>query len=121
MSTSENGVHPFEIDYETLRQVTQMLSAGIAIVEPQEWSVLFENANFFAWFPPESDADEPLTIRLPGFNAERAVDLLRGSGISSGYRTNATAGPLIFIWCKTLGCSSPKMPMTFLGPRQILP
>jgi class 3 adenylate cyclase len=61
------------LDGETLKQVTQSLSVGIAVVEPEGWAVLFENANFFAWFPPERDADEPLTVRLSGFNGERAV------------------------------------------------
>ncbi|UCC51730.1 MAG: hypothetical protein JSV68_21900 [Anaerolineaceae bacterium] len=63
---------PFSLDGKTLRQVTQSLNTGIAVVEPEEWTVLFENAKFFAWFPPEQDADEPLTARLPGFNAQRA-------------------------------------------------
>jgi adenylate cyclase len=72
MSSPELEKPPLTIDAETLRQVTQTLSIAVAVVDPQDWSVLFENANFFAWFPPTSDADEPLTERMPDFNASRA-------------------------------------------------
>lgn len=78
VATSESEDQLFEIDGRTLRQVVQSLSVGLAVVEPDEWSVLFENSNFFAWFPPEADPDEPLTKRLPGFNAERAAKRLQG-------------------------------------------
>ncbi|MDX1415839.1 MAG: adenylate/guanylate cyclase domain-containing protein [Candidatus Promineifilaceae bacterium] len=63
----------FALDEHTLRQVTQSLGTGVAVVDPEQWTVLFENAKFFAWFPPEQDADEPLTMRLPGLNANRAL------------------------------------------------
>lgn len=32
---------------ETLLQVTRTLGVGIAIVDPEDWMVLFENANCF--------------------------------------------------------------------------
>jgi len=60
------------LDEETLLQLTRSLSIGIAVVEPKEWSIVFENANFFAWFPPNEDVDETLQSRLTGFNASRA-------------------------------------------------
>ena len=59
------------LDEERLKKIAQTLKIGVAIVDPEEWNVLFENASFFTWFPPKSDADEPLTERLPGFNADR--------------------------------------------------
>lgn len=74
---SKNDNKPVGPDNETLRRAAQTLSIGVAIGEPEEWTVLFENANFFKWFPPSSDADEPLTARLPGFNAERALKRLQ--------------------------------------------
>jgi hypothetical protein len=46
---------------EILLQVARTLGVGLAIVDAEEWTVLFENANFFKWFPPSSDADDPLT------------------------------------------------------------
>jgi adenylate cyclase len=65
-------------DSKTLLQLAQTLSNGIALVEPEEWTISFENANFFKWFPPGSDADEPLPARLPGFNADRARSRMEG-------------------------------------------
>lgn len=72
MPPAEPDRPPLNVESETLRQLLQTLGLGIAIVDPEDWSVLFENAKFFSWFPPESDADEPLPTRLPGFNKERA-------------------------------------------------
>jgi len=62
---------------EFLRQVAQTLTTGIAVVDPESWAILMENASFFKWFPPASDADEPLTQRLAGFNASRALSRLQ--------------------------------------------
>lgn len=60
------------IDQETLRQITQSLSTGLAVVDPHEWIIVFENANFFKWFPPHSDVDDPLTARIQDFKSSRA-------------------------------------------------
>jgi len=60
------------LDAETLTLLTRSLKAGVALVQIEDWQILFENANFFSWFPPGSDADEPLSERIPGFNEERA-------------------------------------------------
>jgi class 3 adenylate cyclase len=68
--------------------VARTLNVGIAIVEPESWAILFENSNFFKWFSPESDADEPLTTRLPGFNAKRALSRLQAG---RGYRFEVEA------------------------------
>jgi hypothetical protein len=35
------------LDEKTLRQLAQGLSVGIAVVKPENWTVLFENAKFF--------------------------------------------------------------------------
>jgi adenylate cyclase len=77
MSTPDNSSTAINLDPETLRQLAQTLNTGIAVVEPEGWAVLFENANFFKWFPPESDADEPLTVRVPKLNANRALARLQ--------------------------------------------
>ena len=61
VSNPDDDNKPVGPDNETLRRAAQTLSIGVAIGEPEEWTVLFENANFFKWFPPSSDADEPLT------------------------------------------------------------
>jgi class 3 adenylate cyclase len=89
MPDSDNK--PVEPDNTTLRRAAQTLSIGVAIGEPEEWAVLFENANFFKWFPPSSDADEPLTMRLTGFNAERALKRLQG-GRAYKFETEVQSG-----------------------------
>lgn len=78
MSATENQLAPIAVDSDTLRQMAQTLSVGVAVVDPENWAVLFENACFFKWFPPGSDADEPLTIRLPDLNPTRALSRAKG-------------------------------------------
>ena len=79
------------LDEERLKKIAQTLKIGIAIVEPEEWNVLFENASFFKWFAPKSDADEPLTERMPGFNAERVKKRLE-EGRAFNFQTEAQIG-----------------------------
>jgi adenylate cyclase len=76
---------------DTLRQIAQTLSVGLAIVDPAEWTVLFENANFFKWFPPHEDADEPLTARMPSLKANRALSRLQ-EGRTFNFETEANTG-----------------------------
>jgi class 3 adenylate cyclase len=79
------------LEPETWRQIAQTLSCGMALVEPDGWTVLFENANFFKWFPPTSDADEPLPARLTGFNASRAESRLQ-AGRPYSYEVELESG-----------------------------
>jgi class 3 adenylate cyclase len=79
------------MDSSAFRHFAQTLNAGIAIVEPDSWSVLFENADFFAWFPPESDADEPVSSRIPGFMADRALKRIE-RGRPYTFETEAQSG-----------------------------
>jgi adenylate cyclase len=64
-------------DRISLKQLLQSLSIGIAIVDPETWSIVLENAKFFQWFPPDADADEHLGSRLSGLNVDRALQRLR--------------------------------------------
>ena len=64
-------------DRDQLKQIIQTLAVGIAVADPESWSIAFENAKFFQWFPPQGEEDEPLDQRLPGFNAARAADRLQ--------------------------------------------
>ena len=73
MAGSDPSDISLALNNETLQQVTQTLDVGIAVVDPEDWTVYYENANFFTWFPPDSDADEPLTKRLPGLKPTRAL------------------------------------------------
>jgi class 3 adenylate cyclase len=79
------------VDEKTLRQLTQGLSVGVAVVEPENWAVLFENAKFFTWFPPEHDADEPLHARVPGFHSERALKRTQ-AGRTYSFETETQSG-----------------------------
>lgn len=79
------------LDRDTLRQLTQSLGVGVALVELEGWEVVFENANFFKWFPPESDADDPLTARLIGFKEDRAVSRIQ-NGRTFSYETETETG-----------------------------
>lgn len=91
MSISElEGSIP-QLDSETLRLMAQQLSVGLAIVEPEGWLVLYENANFFEWFPPVSDADDALTTRLPGLKVDRARSRLE-NGRPYSFETEVKAG-----------------------------
>ncbi|MBT3358331.1 MAG: adenylate/guanylate cyclase domain-containing protein [Rhodospirillales bacterium] len=49
------------------------IGVGIAIADAGDWTVSFENAKFFQWFPSEEDVDAPIPQRIPGFDAAAAV------------------------------------------------
>lgn len=87
----ENNAKSIVLNEETLRHIAQILNVGVAIVNTETWEVLFENASFFKWFAPESDADEPLIKRLPGFNASRAAARLK-DGRNYSYETETEVG-----------------------------
>lgn len=61
---------------DTHKQVLQSLDSAVALVDADDWSVLFENAKFFRWFPGTGGDDELLTTRMPDFRAERAKSRL---------------------------------------------
>ncbi len=87
MSNGED--HP--LDAERLRKIAQTLKIGVAIVDSEDWNVLFENASFFKWFPPRSDADEPLPERMEGFNASRVLKRIQ-EGRAFSFETEAQEG-----------------------------
>jgi adenylate cyclase len=74
-----------------LRHVLQTLGVGVALVSVDDWTIRFENAAFFKWFPPSSDADEPLTERLSGMNVSRVEQRL-GDGRAFSFETETRAG-----------------------------
>lgn len=58
-------------DYRT---ALQAISTGVALVDTADWSVAFENAKFFNWFPaPVEDAAAGLDGRMPAVDLERAT------------------------------------------------
>lgn len=74
---AETEKAPITADEETLRRIAQTLRVGIAIVDPDTWEVIFENASFFNWFAPPENADAPLTQRMPGLKFDRALARLK--------------------------------------------
>ncbi len=65
------------LDQDTIRRISQSLKAGIAVVDPESWSIVFENASFFKWFPPRENGDESLEGRIHGFNLSTAKESIR--------------------------------------------
>jgi adenylate cyclase len=60
------------VDAELVRHLFQTLGVGIAVAELGSWSILFENAKFFEWFPPDGQNDEDLLARVSGLDEETA-------------------------------------------------
>ncbi len=71
------------LDNDILRTVAQTLGIGIAVIDANNFEILFENANFFKWFPPASGAFDCLTDRVPDINTNRLLSRLeRGRSYS---------------------------------------
>ncbi len=66
-------------DRDSLRQMVQSLNIAVAVADPETWEILFENARFFQWFPPEEDADAPLGKRISTFDPAKAARRLGGT------------------------------------------
>jgi adenylate cyclase len=54
------------------RHLAQTLDIGVAVVEPQSWSIAFENARFFELFAPDPVAEDTLPSRVPSIDLEKA-------------------------------------------------
>lgn len=91
MNPMDDNKTSLVLNEETLRHIAQVLNVGVAIVDAESWDVIFENASFFKWFAPASDADEPLTGRLPGFNVNRAQSRLK-EGRAYSFETESEVG-----------------------------
>lgn len=78
-----------EVDAELVRAALQSLETGVAVVEPDSWTVAYENAAFFAWFAADGDIDALLTERLPDLDPEGAASRLRDG---RPYRFDTTVG-----------------------------
>jgi len=91
VSKTESDGHSTLPDREALLQTFQTLKAGIAIVDPEDWAVHFENANFFKWFPLSSGEDEPLTVRMPELKVDRALGRI-GRGRAYTFETEIKVG-----------------------------
>lgn len=74
-----------------LEDIVRSISLGLAIVDTRDWSVTFENAKFFQWFPPVDDADATLAARISDLDTAKAFDRLE-KGRPYRFETEAKLG-----------------------------
>ncbi len=74
---------------ELLRDLLHSLKVGAAVVDPEDWAILFENERFFEWFSPDPEADQPLPGRIPAIDIDKLEAKL---GRSKTYKVDAEAG-----------------------------
>lgn len=60
------------VDPEIIKEVTQSLDLGVALVEDDDWRIVFENGRFFRWFAPIEGDPESLLARLTDLDGSRA-------------------------------------------------
>jgi adenylate cyclase len=75
VSTTARPATP-PLDPELLRLALTSVGTGIALVDPADWSVVFENARFFEWFCREVEVDAPLGERIPALDLGRLASRL---------------------------------------------
>jgi class 3 adenylate cyclase len=64
------------------RQMLQTINTAVALVDAHTWTIKFENACFFSWFPAEADVEEDtLPTRIDKFLPDRAVARLESRGL----------------------------------------
>jgi class 3 adenylate cyclase len=81
-----------ELDGGHVRDVLQTLDSGVALVDPDTWSVVFENASFFTWFAPDGgDVDAALPARMPGFDPSRVAARI-AEGRAHAFEATAGSG-----------------------------
>jgi class 3 adenylate cyclase len=78
-------------DRMLLEDVVRGLGLGLAVVDARDWSITFENARFFQWFPPVGDADAKLGTRLPDLDTSRTFGRLE-KGRPFRFETEAKLG-----------------------------
>jgi adenylate cyclase len=71
------------------RHLAQTLDVGVAVVDPDSWSITFENARFFELFAPDPVAEDTLTSRVPSIDLDRAKSRLEKG---RPYSVDAAAG-----------------------------
>jgi adenylate cyclase len=64
------------IDPVFLRRALQTLDVAIAVAQPENGTIIFENAKFFLWFAPKEDVDGSIWSRLPPAEARLAQDCI---------------------------------------------
>jgi class 3 adenylate cyclase len=67
---------PKSVDTTSLEDVVRGIGLGLAVADARDWSLHFENAKFFQWFPPVGDADSSLPGRMPTLDTAKAFERL---------------------------------------------
>lgn len=73
MAEATNGSSTGELDPEIIRQLSQSLKIGIALIDVETLAIRFENATMFKWFPPGVDEGESVADRIPNFDSKTAL------------------------------------------------
>ena len=64
------------------RQMLQTINTAVALVDADTWTITFENACFFRWFPAPAGADEDtLLMRIGKLDVDRAVSRLQSRSV----------------------------------------
>lgn len=72
-----------------LADVLKTVGVGLAVADVDSWELTYENAAFFGWFPPDPTREDTLAVRIPTFDAEKAMQRIeRGRS----YRFDAEVG-----------------------------
>jgi class 3 adenylate cyclase len=95
-------------DPALLEHGLKTLGVGVALADAADWTLLFENARFFEWFPPTGAAEDGLAERLAGLDAARARERL-AAGRPFSYEAEVKSGP------RTLSLAVQLRPETVAG------
>jgi class 3 adenylate cyclase len=100
-------------DGHSLKHLFQSLHSAVAVIDMESWSISFENANFFQWFPPVGDGEEPLNERMTDLDTDRAKRRITERG-AYRFETEAKKG------AKTISVGVEFKPLEEDGPSVIL-
>jgi class 3 adenylate cyclase len=75
-----------------LPPVLDSLNTAVALADPDNWEIEFENARFTEWFPRGEEGARELSARIPGMDPGRARDRVE-KGRSYRFETEVRVGP----------------------------
>jgi class 3 adenylate cyclase len=76
---------------DLVRYLFQTVGVGLAVADPDDWSIRFENGRFFEWFAAVGEDDIGLAARVPGLDVGRARNRLE-SGRPYTFETEVGTG-----------------------------
>jgi len=72
--------------------ILNSLTSAVAVVDPETWTVRFENARFGEWFPNNAEEGRDLSARIPAVDLERVRDRLE-KGRPYRFESEVRVGP----------------------------